>query len=127
MNKQVCTNIEQSKKLLELGLDESTADMWYHPDFNYMNLPDFSRRCGVENIPAWSLGALMDLLPPVCKGNLLQIKKTYTDGGRFYFAYANLACYLYQASGATAFEAAFNMVCWLLKENLLCKSGSVSR
>lgn len=64
-NSQVCTTIEQSKKLLELGLKPETADM-YHSTYisenrvyeviatRYDKLPLLS-----QDIPAWSLHRLM--------------------------------------------------------------------
>jgi hypothetical protein len=69
MNK-ICTTIEQSKKLLELGLNPSTADMCYNKinteDFEYHlhvgGLPKIQASY-VEYIPAWSLTALFILLP----------------------------------------------------------------
>lgn len=70
MNK-ICTTIEQSQKLIELGIDVNTADMmwddwslidegWklsigYHPEIE----KDYGRKC----YPAWSLSALIDALP----------------------------------------------------------------
>lgn len=69
MNK-ICTTIEQSQKLIELGIDVNTADMmwddwslidegWklsigYHPEIE----KDYGRKC----YPAWSLAALLDML-----------------------------------------------------------------
>ena len=81
-NSQVCTNIEQSKKLLELGLKPETADMaWcgkmYWGDNQHIpseerlmhlfvgyesNVRSFSNRNEVDVIPAWSLHRLIDLL-----------------------------------------------------------------
>lgn len=43
------TSIEQSKKLLELGLDRETADMCYSS----------------YDLPRWSIGALIDATPKV--------------------------------------------------------------
>ena len=57
------TTVGQSKALMEKGLDPKTCDMWFHPDFNYKNRPDFSQRCMVENIPCWSMARLLALLP----------------------------------------------------------------
>ena len=53
------TDIHQSEILSKI-LSPESADMWYHPDFNYGNLPDFTRRVAVENIPCWSLTALLN-------------------------------------------------------------------
>jgi hypothetical protein len=68
---KICTDIPQSKKLIELGLDVKTADMmwedwrlidgdWklsvgYDPEFEQ----DYGRKC----YPAWSLSALLEILP----------------------------------------------------------------
>ena len=70
MNK-ICTTIEQSQKLIELGIDVNTADMmwddwslidegWklsvgYYPEIE----KDYGRKC----YPAWSLSALLSILP----------------------------------------------------------------
>lgn len=62
MNK-ICTSIEQSKRLIELGIDVNSADMVYHKELN----GTYSLRV-VDNvlkydIPAWSLSALLELMP----------------------------------------------------------------
>lgn len=55
MNK-ICTSIEQSKKLIKLGIDISTADMcWQNNEFPVGFNDD-------EAVPAWSLTALLGLL-----------------------------------------------------------------
>lgn len=65
MNK-ICTSVEQSKKLIELGIDVNTADMywWFTSKRSYieaMDDGDFNEMEG--HIRAWSLSALMNLLP----------------------------------------------------------------
>lgn len=66
MNK-ICTSIEQSKKLIELGIDVYTADMFFAMNGT---LPVVSKYIddgfvtAVDGaIPCWSLSALMNLLP----------------------------------------------------------------
>lgn len=65
-----CTDIEQSEKLVELGIDVNTADMmwddwslidegWklsvgYYPEIE----KDYGRKC----YPAWSLAALLEVI-----------------------------------------------------------------
>lgn len=66
MNK-ICTSLEQSKKLLELGININTADMCWSidiPDLPTL-LPYSITDCdNWENkISAWSLTALLDILP----------------------------------------------------------------
>ena len=62
---KICTDINQSKKLLELGIDVKTADMyWWATSKRYyveaMDDGDFNEWEG--HIPAWSLSALLDVL-----------------------------------------------------------------
>lgn len=52
MNK-ICTTIKQSKELIELGIDIFTSDRFYSRD----------REDELPIIPAWSLSALLELLP----------------------------------------------------------------
>lgn len=68
---KIATDIEQSKKLVELGIDTSTADMsWYQPNIMYpYELHTKYKGHGVMTdgsdslIPAWSLSALMSAIP----------------------------------------------------------------
>ena len=131
MNK-ICTSLEQSKKLIELGIDISTADMFYaelsidgnikhnlYPLESY-GFKTFSDTKTHESkrlsfIPAWSLSALIWLMPERIKigeelSFCLASKKSSTG---FSFGY-NL-------NGSTfvkdnPIDAAFEMVVWL-KEN----------
>lgn len=70
---QICTTIEQSQHLLDLGLKPETADMVYeyegtYPyDCNLSILEDgdyISSNIITEDIPAWSLHRLIVLLNP---------------------------------------------------------------
>jgi hypothetical protein len=65
-NSQVCTSVEQSKRLLDLGLKSETADMCidlYYEDepFVVHNKIDYSKQ--IEFVPAWSLHRLLELCP----------------------------------------------------------------
>lgn len=59
---QICTTVEQSKRLLELGLKKDTADMCleYSAGKYY---PKTHRIYGILNIPAWSLHRLVEMIP----------------------------------------------------------------
>lgn len=76
MNTDICTSIEQSKKLLSLGLDPSTADMWWSrctiTDFgdNDLKVSYAVTPCNIsqfkntdKDIPCWSFTALLELMP----------------------------------------------------------------
>ncbi len=65
-----CTDIEQSKKLIELGIDINTADMMWD-DWNLIDegwklsvgyYPEIEKDYGRKCYPAWSLAALLDIL-----------------------------------------------------------------
>ena len=82
-NSQTCTTIEQSKKLLELGLKPETADC-VHFSVNgkeYLTIidePEFDE----EDIPAWSLHRLLELnSASIMEGTiaLLEYDNTYDD------------------------------------------------
>lgn len=104
---KLCTSVEQSNKLVELGLDINTADMcWscvvagtmlsYEPRVITL-IPHAN-----ENIPAWSLSALLKLMP-----NFNMFKRTIECRIETTNHFINKAC--------DPIDAAFEMVCWLLK------------
>lgn len=53
---QVCTTKDQSQRLLDLGLNPETADMYIFDDEVYISKPN------VDDIPAWSLHRLLCML-----------------------------------------------------------------
>ena len=62
---KICTSIEQSKKLIELGIDINTADMYYDVNsYGIQGKPEvvIGKVCS-KDIPAWSLTALIGLMP----------------------------------------------------------------
>ena len=62
---KICTSIEQSKKLIVLGVDINTADMYYDVNsYGIQSKPEVAigKVCN-KDIPAWSLSALIELLP----------------------------------------------------------------
>lgn len=62
---KICTSIEQSKKLIELGVDVNTADMyyqWYSETESALHVGKGSKKLNAD-CPAWSFSALFDILP----------------------------------------------------------------
>lgn len=122
MNK-ICTDISQSEKLIELGLDINTSDMVCLLDVTMGNgkhriLPkdDFAATDGI-NMPSWSLTALLELMPEYYDGYSLEMRKidsryccVYSDfhGGDYHWYYAD-----------SPLDAAFEMVSYLLKEKVI--------
>ena len=79
----IATNIEQSKKLLELGLSPDTADMFWEVDENCISVMAYNLNPGVrytkqelitlfqkrkDVIPSWSIAAFLKLMPNVIYG-----------------------------------------------------------
>ena len=68
-NNPICTSVEQSQRLIGLGLDVYTADLYYILRRNggprlalfASNIPEGM----LNNLPAWSLSALINQLPQV--------------------------------------------------------------
>ena len=126
MNK-ICTTIEQSQKLIELGIDVNTADMFYadllvddnhkynlHPleSYGFKTFEETklraSARCGF--IPAWSLAALLELTPNDV--SLLHFEDAYQ-------AVYDVRPYYITNKSDNPFDAVFEMVCWLKENNKL--------
>lgn len=63
---QICTTIEQSKRLLELGISSDTADMtlqeYINPETENKEVAEIVGY-GMDGVAAWSLGALVKLMP----------------------------------------------------------------
>lgn len=142
MNK-ICTSIEQSKILIELGLDVNTADMFWDtlfakkPEAHVDNHHLIDGYDDEHRIPAWSLSALLKLIKSEFYGETIYgdtitykvdfRKYKFTDDVDLYqIAYGSIK---FDVDGQYSFtdmintgqkedpiDAAFQMVCWL-KEN----------
>ena len=141
MNK-ICTSLEQSKKLMELGIDITTADMLWTYDFmvndiNGLNVISELLQPEENDIPAWSLNVLMNFLPSefteVGKYSTttykIKIRKyKFTDEVDLYqIAYGS---YTFHEDGSSSWkdmintgekenliDAAFQMLVWLKENN----------
>ena len=117
----ICTTIEQSKKLIELKIDINTADMCWCNENDVITIPYIDSL--ITECPAWSLSALLDLIPPYLgefnEGIDFGFDKAVN--GKWYSAH-----YLQYTkeginpiktvTGDTAVDAVFEMIVWL-KEN----------
>ena len=108
MSTKICTSIEQSKKLLSLGLDPNTADMFYN--LGESQIPNVIYGCHEDfkcYLLAWSLTALLELMP-----------NGYSLGNRaskYYVCFTHI-----KQENITEYtesvDAAFEAVCWLIKQ-----------
>ena len=115
------TTIEQSKKLLELGLNPETADMNYNIDFvhkfgeSFQEFPSYEKVSDFD-IPCWSLGALRKLLPMGIRYNgrtsffSCHNREDGTWVYRYVFENDRSCCY----HTGTDLNACFDTVVWLL-------------
>ena len=127
MNK-ICTDICQSKKLIELGVDVKTADMHYmyrHWEIDENTIGsqsdasigfDSDFYCGADNsktyhyIPAWSLTALFNMLPKSARlerGSSTELCRVTLP--------VELKCSDWYLD---PIDAVFEIVCWLLKNDI---------
>lgn len=122
MNK-ICTTIEQSKKLIELGIDVNTADMyylWYAE--TALRVGKGSKKLNTD-CPAWSLSALLEFIPPYLGefNDGIDFGFSKSMNGKWYSAHYikfndnGLANFNKTVTGDTAIDAIFEMVCWLLE------------
>ena len=137
------TSIEQSKKLLKLGLNPESADMWYSYYGNSKYNPTIAYKgqqwflCQIRNslhddIPCWSLGALLEVMPeqiiysdfkPFPLGLFKGNKEEHSKYGHYwiqYFATDSGGAHI-QTNGHSPIEAAYSMVVWLLENNYIKK------
>lgn len=106
------TSIEQSRKLIKLGIDINTADMMYYFHHDYEEGDYYEIEIGWEketdkDIPAWSLSELLKLVKwqySIDKGSDNSFKVTCLD-------YVIYEYYL--------LDAVFELVCKLIKDNKL--------
>lgn len=128
-NSSVCTSIEQSQRLLDLGLKPETADMnWTIVDSDregneysveYMSIGQGKYQLLHPNwyIPAWSLHRLLDMIPNV------------TDDNYWAFIMDNIHCWYNSPiddhedfeKGETIYDNIINCIEWLIKEDYFSK------
>ena len=123
---QLATTKEQSKILLEAGLDRRTSDMWYSEkdglQFGY----------GYLRSPAWTFQALLDVMPKeICGVRIkyrlrIQYEREYpmmyyvvTEGeykGRL-LRFGNRCT----PDAKDLIDAAVQLICWMLRDGIIKK------
>ena len=130
MNK-ICTSIEQSQKLIELGIDVNTADMYYYTvngDWEWYKTPNIIENINdldEHTIPAWSLTALLELIPPYLEefNDGIDFGFSKSMNGKWYSAHyiqldnSRLITFAKTVTGDTSVDAAFEMIVWLKENN----------
>lgn len=137
---KLCTDIRQSKKLIELGLDISTSDMIYSADdkgnytLNFLNSPITRKNYSIRNgyrVPAWSLPKLLELIPNGIQefhphkvwglnmslryGSLQYVTDNFDD--------AKETKIFWDINKTEVIDAVFDMAVWLAENGYLWKNG----
>ena len=123
---QIATSIEQSKKLLELGLSSESADMcWALPCAIAEKVEDIppqlyvEQYCSADIAPAWSLSRLESKIP--CgitneDGDTYLFNKWNRLDGSWKAAY-HLDDNEYISFTGNSFEVIYDMIVWLLEND----------
>lgn len=128
---KICTSIDQCKKLIELGIDVNTANMIYQPtmDIDSMKNVGFDKtplcipfnevkECNVQYLPAWSLSALLELIPTSIDEyteDFSQLELT-KQSVSYVYAMGNLRKGFLKDN---LLDSVFEMVIWLKENNKL--------
>lgn len=133
---QIGTNINQSRKLLELGLKPGTADMYLEksktPEYGEYHLhticegidPEhwFSVRMNRDITPAWSLDRLLELIPKSIKQRHRPNADfdMHSDGQYWFISYEELGYDVkHQEMRHKSFDAVICTIEWLIHNNHL--------
>ena len=136
---KTCTDIEQSNVLIKLGIDTKTADMKYpyFGDGQYGTTPvvgECIKFSGGVDIPAWSLSALLKLMPKmICirldehSGNFYRLEWQFANDNSLRYVGENRTClidiYSDHDNGKPKdnIDTAVEMVKWLLENKKISK------
>lgn len=136
------TTLEQSKKLIEAGLDPNTADMAILKDNTYSNaLSVFNGATFCQNyneiknktnyIPCWSLGALLTLMPNTMKDPLvgpvraayhLTLKENVYNAWECNYEHFSFGGLYEFPAQPTPIEAVVYTILWLLERGYIGKA-----
>lgn len=131
MNK-ICTSLEQSKKLVELGIDIDTADSCIIGDkaqlgFLAEEYREFGDTVLKDYWPAWSLTALLNLMPKTISikadehsAYFYFLEWQFANDNSLRYAGHNRECLVdiysdHDDEWKDEVDTAFEMLCWLLE------------
>lgn len=126
------TTIEESKQLIEAGLDADTADMYTYKNIYTGALSCFNNRTLIGNYnllenkdvahPCWSLAALLEIIPKQLHINNnaweIYVPVIYL-GEKCVVAYQHSNIFMHSEYSDTNIEAVYKMVIWLLENNYI--------
>lgn len=138
----IATTIEQSKELVRLGLDPATSDMWWIDDQLVAKSDKFDFPSNDEETTvhcAWSLSALLEVMPITITKDGMEYRlkvfpsglfSTHSDTSKWTLQYCGRD-YSYRprdkypilviVTQHNIIDAAYEMACYLLRNNLIEK------
>ena len=115
---QVCTDKNQSERLLALGLKKETADMfWVNPFGDWLAIVG-EGNTDENNLSAWSLHRLIEMMPEEMYGGLLCIFK---DSIRYEELIMDRLEAHFEVVGDDMYDNAISCIEWLIKEGYFNK------
>lgn len=127
---QICTTVEQSKRLLGLGLKKETADMgWGTITLNGEPIT-FSTEDSWDDveiteihIPAWSLHRLIEMMPRyVQRGNIHYERTLFPESVCYYKElYKDCGDNLISFDSPNLYARLIHCIEWLIEDNLFNK------
>lgn len=119
-NNPICTSVEQSQMLIKLGVSEETADLHYTLRRNSeprLALFNSALPSGMLNsIPAWSLSALVNLLPPFIEEKQVEYCLIITATDRVVYWNPEKEN-LFETTQYNLIDAVVETIIWLVNEN----------
>ena len=122
------TSIEQSKKLLELGLSPESADMWWDETEKFPRcIKHYHEYLSqkISPIPCWTIGALLEIIPKkiqlINENNYAEFiiaYPSYSDGHSMGYNRGDIPW----KYGDTLLDTCYEMVVWLLENNYIEKA-----
>ena len=114
---RICTTIEQSKKLIELGIDRKTSDLYYWCGSD-LRIGGYKAQDEELDIPAWSLTALLSIIPKHIGDSVFRMDMGETDIALWFddLSSGTVDEFLPDITKENFVDAAFETICWL-KEN----------
>ena len=134
VNSSPCTSIEQSKRLLALGLKKETADMKYHGLYlssvdkwynkEYPEVLYDGEQIHGKDIPAWSLHRLIEMMPTTIKSRYgyvnLTVNAELVQYQYYDEDYMHNECCQHFNDG-TLYDNIIDCIEWLIKEGYFNK------
>ena len=119
---QVSTTIEQGERLLALGIERETADLYYSINPRLIFIRDNGKH-GVpleeEDIPSWSLHRLIEMMPQeIFYEDSTLILGVFGDG--VYYA-DNEYGEVFRSFDGNLYECIIKCIDWLIKEGFFNK------